>query len=866
MIRKFFIYLLLFNAAGLSVFSQDHYRLTWSVNDHWKYLPAGADFAQRVAFDDAKWELINLPHTWNAQDPFDDNETSRRGISWYRKKIKLDSRFEDKKIYLHFEGANQITDVYVNGVFAGQHKGGYTAFTFDITSLVKLGEKPMENVIALQVNNGMNDFLPPLSIGYASYGGVYRDAWLIATDPLHFSLLDHGSKGIFIATPTVTAEKASVAIKSIISNDAPHERKFEIVHHIYNAQQKEIAQVGKRYVAQASEQLTVTLSIPEIEKPALWSPDHPNLYQVKSQLLENGHIVDEVVNPLGFRWFTFDPDTGFLLNGKKLVLRGTNRHQDFKDRGDALSAADHYRDMKLIKDMGCNFLRLAHYPQSPEILALADKMGILIWEEIPLVNYMNPVPEFLDNSAHMIREMIRQHYNHPSIMTWGSMNEVLLWNEKAERIQTQSNIAYVQQVKDFARKLDSTIRSEDPYRKSTMAMHMSDDYDKFKLSDIPALVGYNIYNGWYSGEVSEFKPTIDAKHRENPKQVLFISEYGAESDNRVNTEKPERLDFTGQYQRLYHESYLSQIRQMPYLAGTAIWSQFDFAQPNVGGVNNNTNQKGMASWDRKPKDVYYLYKANWNPEPMLYIASRDWQTRAGLHGAMSSVEVYSNLDQVTLVVNGKSYGSKRPNDLKKCVWSVPLNAGKNTLNAQGEKNGKRINDYLEIQYRPYPENLKNAPFTEVAVNAGSGAQYLDKADQIWIADRPYKAGSFGYTGGTPAMLSIKTVKKNTDDNPLFYSFLDNVRGYRFDVPDGYYELELCFMENERIAKGSRVFSVAVNGDDMLHDLDLMADCGFGVALRKKWILHIANGQGIQIAFHAKLGKPVLSGIRLKAVN
>jgi beta-galactosidase len=867
MVRRLLICLFLLSNVYTIVLAQQG-RLQWSVNDNWKYLPQGADFAQRPKADDSKWQTVNIPHTWNAKDPFDDDETSRRDISWYRKKLVLDNRFKDKKIYLNFEGAYQVADVYVNGVFAGQHKGGYTAFTFDITHLVKLADTPTENLIAVQLNNAQDNFIPPLSIGYASYGGIYRDAWLVGTNKLHFKMLDHGSSGLFISTPKVDSAKASLKIRGTVTNDDDAVRKFEIVQVVYDAGQKEIARLKKNLSVGPNQEAEFELQTDDIKKPKLWSPDDPYLYTVKSQLIENGKVMDELSDHAGFRWFSFDPDKGFSLNGQRLVLKGTNRHQDMKDHGDALSAQDHYRDLKLIKDMGCNFLRLAHYPQAPEVLRLADKMGILIWEEIPLVNYMNPVPEFFRNAKNMIREMIRQNYNHPSVIIWGSMNEVLLWSEKAERIQVQENTAYVNKIKEYAIKLDSTVRAEDPLRYSTMAMHMSDDYDKYGLSGIPRLASYNIYNGWYSGKSAEFKPVIDEKHKQNPKQVLFISEYGAEADNRVNTENPQRFDFTGQYQRMYHESYLSQIKKMPYLGGTAIWNQFDFSQPNVGGVSNNMNQKGMVTWDRKPKDSYYLYKANWNAEPMVYIASRDWTHRAGVAGAASTIEVYANLDEVNLTVNGVAYGSKKADEIKKMVWKITLKPGVNYLTASAKSVAGPISDNLVINYQTYPEDLKGsaAAFTQLSVNVGSNTQYLDGSDHIWLEDRPYKAGSFGYIGGNPAVLNIKTVKKNTNDNPLFYSYQDDIREYRFDVPDGLYELELCFIESDKLARQERVFSVAVNGDKLLNELDLTADCGFGVALRKKFRIKVESGKGIHVSFEAKKGKTTLSGIKVKAVN
>lgn len=814
--------------------------------------------------DDAKWETVNIPHTWNSLDPFDDDGTSRRGISWYRKKVVLDRRFSDKRLFVHFEGVGQIADVYINGIFAGQHKGGFTAFTFDITDFVNLGDTPTENLIAVQVNNAHNEFLPPLSIGYASYGGIYRDVWLVATHALHFDLLDHGAQGIFISTPLVSKEKAEVRTKTRIVNDASKIQHFEVVHTLYDQNMVEIKKINKTNTLQPKSYVDMVLDFDEVLNPQLWSPDSPDLYQVKSELKIDGATVDSQVNNIGFRWFSFDPNDGFLLNGEKLVLKGTNRHQDFKNKGDALSSGDHYRDLKLIKDMGCNFLRLAHYPQAREILDLADKMGLLIWEEVPVVNYINTAPEFLENSKQMVREMIRQHYNHPSIVIWGSMNEVLLWSNKAERIQIQEDTAYLKKVREYALLMDALVREEDPSRTTTMAMHISDDYEKYGLSSIPQLSGFNIYDGWYSGVPEEFKSTIDAIHFRQPKQPIFISEYGAEADNRVNSENPVRLDFTGQYQRYYHEIYLRQINQMPYLAGTAIWNQFDFSQPNVGGVSNNMNQKGMVTWDRKPKDSYYLYKANWNRSPMVYIASRDWKIRAGSRHQKSTIEVYSNLEEVTLIVNGVSYGSQKPNDVKKCIWQVPLSEGENHVTASGNTDES---DHLTMIYKVYAENLKEEKnFRKIAINVGSATQYIDDSEYIWIEDRPYKTGSFGHIGGVPSALSIKTVKKNTRDTPLFYSYLSDLKEYRFDIEDGNYELEMSFIEPEKINVDTRIFDVMINGDIVLDKLDLMRDYGFAVAVNKKFVVNASENKGIQVVFHAIKGQAVLSGITIKKVN
>ncbi len=839
-------------------------RIIWSVNDQWKYLPEGADFAQKPAMDDTGWKMVHIPHTWNSKDPFDDDETSRRGISWYRKKISLDHTFKNKRLFIHFEGVGQVADVYINGVFAGQHKGGYTGFTFDITNLVQLGDVPTENLIAVQVNNAHDEFLPPLSVGYASYGGIYRDVWLIATNDLHFDLVDHGARGVFITTPQVSKAAAEVRVRAKVVNDAPTARSFEIVHTLYDQNNVEIQTISAENILQPGTSADMTLDFGKVQKPGLWSPDNPCLYQVKSVLRMDGRTIDEQVNTIGFRWFAFDADKGFLLNGEKLILKGTNRHQDVKDKGDALMSGDHYRDLKLIKDMGCNFLRLAHYPQAREVLDLADKMGLIVWEEVPVVNYINTAPAFLENAKQMIREMVRQHYNHPAILVWGSMNEVLLWSNKAERVQVHTDTLYLKKVREYTTVLDALLRAEDPFRVTAIAMHISDDYEKYGLSTIPQLMGFNIYDGWYSGEAEAFKSTIDAIHRSHPKHPVFISEYGAEADNRVNSEKPTRLDFTGQYQRYYHEVYLRQINKMPYLAGTAIWNQFDFSQPNVGGVSNNMNQKGVVTWDRKPKDSYYLYKANWTDKPMVYIASRDWQIRAGTRHQPSTIEVYSNLEEITLTVNGVSYGSQKPDDVRKCVWSVVLSEGDNRITASSNTGEA---DHLNISYKVYGEVFKEEKnFREIAVNVGAATQYTDGTEHVWIEDRPYKTGSFGHVGGMPGTLSIKTVKKNTYDTPLFYSYLADLEAYKFDVGDGTYELEMGFIEPERVEDDGRIFDVLVNGNRVIAGLNLMRDHGFAVAVNKKFIVNATGGKGIQVAFSAQRGQAVLSGIRIKKVN
>ncbi|HEY4208529.1 MAG TPA: glycoside hydrolase family 2 TIM barrel-domain containing protein, partial [Puia sp.] len=522
-------------------------RVTYTIDDGWKFIPEGTAYAADPRRDDIWGDIVSLPHTWNARDVFDDDRTYKRGIGWYRKELHFEKEYAGKRIFLCFEGAYQVADVYVNGAFVARHKGGYTAFTFDITDQLKW--KPdgsSDALVAVQVNNAHDPFIPPLSIGYASYGGIYRDAWVIATGKLHFTGVNNNSGGVYITTPDIAAGKGAVSIRSTVANETDRPAAFRFVNELYDAGGHLVKTVSADYTLAPHQESPVMASIDAGTNPRLWSPADPYLYQVKSRVEQDGAATDEVSNRVGFRWFGFDPKKGFSLNGQKLVLHGTTRHQDMLGKGDALSSEDHERDMRMIKAMGVNFIRLAHYPQAPKVLQLADELGLIIWEEVPVVNYVTLTPDemFLHNAENMIHEMIRQGYNHPSVVMWGSCNEILLYGKEGSRVQKHADTAYVHALKKYVIRLDSTIRAEDPTRYSTMAMHLSDDYAKFGLDRISQVAGHNIYDGWYSGKLEDFGKDVDAIHESEPQQVIFISEYGAEGEVRLNSEKPERMDYT----------------------------------------------------------------------------------------------------------------------------------------------------------------------------------------------------------------------------------------------------------------------------------------------------------------------------------
>jgi beta-galactosidase len=868
LLQNFLLFLFAFSVSGQlqEIAPAEDVRFVTNLNSSWKFYQGGFEFGYNFKINDEGWQLVDLPHTWNADDPFDDVDGYYRGPAWYRKQIRIPETLNGRKFHLRFEGANQVSDVYVNGMFAGRHQGGYTAFMVDITEFIHTGDEP--NLLAVMVDNAHDPFIPPLSVGFALYGGIYRDVELVVTEPVRFSLADKGSEGIYHQADNVSERSAALGYRVLVDNDLDVPVRASLKATVKDRDSKVVAEQSVEFDAAAGKTTEVAPSSLLINNPHLWSPDDPHLYSVEYNLQSGGKLVDRLSIPLGIRSIRLDPQRGFYLNGEKMFLKGTNRHQDFQGRGSALSNSDHLADLKIIKQMGCNFVRLAHYPQDPAVLRACDSLGLLVWEEIPLVNYMIPDQRFYDNSHEMIREMIRQHYNHPSIIMWGSMNEIFLWGNNARRMRVQDDTVYTGRVRELAVSLDSTIRAEDPSRFTAMAIHGSGDYQEYGITGISDVLGLNLYSGWYSGIFSHFAGTIRKSHERYPDQAIFVSEYGAGSDSRLNAIDPERFDFSVQYSQLFHESYLEQMQQMDQLTGAAIWNQFDFSQPWTGGSIPHVNQKGMYTWDRKPKDVYYLYKANWSDEPFVYIASREWTVRSGTANAKGVLEnqpvkVYTNASKTELFVNGRSMGRKKTDAVGKAVWMTDLKAGKNEIEVRSVGAKERLTDRLEVVTRLLPENLQSMDpsAVDIGVNCGSNAQYHREGALVWQHDKPYTPGSYGYTGGERVMLQKDIALTNTNDPALFFQYLDSPDQYRFDLPDGAYTVQVFYAEPET---EGRVFEIICGDAPPVR----VSTAGRNPLSTKKEVVTCSvaaeNGSGVVIRFRPVTGSPVISALRIFA--
>ena len=487
--KLFYIFILLFIVG----WAQAQQRVVYTINDGWKFTKGSPFEAQLTGCDDSSWETVNIPHTWNDKDADDETPGFYRGPVWYRKQLFIDKSQEGRRAVIYFEGANQEVRFYLNGQFVGEHKGGYTRFCFDITPHLRYGQ---ENLFAIYVNNVYNPNIPPLSADFTFFGGIYRDVYLQFMNPVHIATNDYASSGVYIRTPEVNNSAASVEITTLLTNDMPQPTEIRVENIICDADGKEVKKTQAEVKLAAGETKTDISKKIKIDSPRLWDIDDPYRYMVYTRILDKrkGTLLDEVVNPLGLRWFKFDSEKGFFLNGKGRKLIGTARHQDYFQKGNALRDELHVQDVLLLKEMGGNYLRVSHYPQDPVIMEMCDKLGIVTSVEIPVVNAVTETEEFLHNSVEMAKEMVRQDFNRPSVMIWGYMNEIFLRRPYTEGKQLEDYYRFTEKV---ARALEATIREEDPSRYTMMAYHnMPQYYEDAHLTEIPMIQGWNLYQGW----------------------------------------------------------------------------------------------------------------------------------------------------------------------------------------------------------------------------------------------------------------------------------------------------------------------------------------------------------------------------------
>lgn len=648
----------LFMLYGMSMFAQ---RQDILLNNDWNFR-----FSHQV--QKGTEVRVDLPHTWNAQDALSGKIDYKRGIGNYEKNLFIRPEWKGKRLFIRFEGVNNIADVFINRRHIGEHRGGYGAFIFEITGKVEYGK---ENSILVRVNNGEQLDIMPLVGDFNFYGGIYRDVHLLITDETCISPLDYASPGVRLIQDSVSHRYAKVRAIVDLSNGSSGNQEVELNVRLLDGQR--VVKEGTKNVNLSGNEVMQQELTFEIDQPHLWNGrQDPFLYQAEVTLFRNGQMVDRVTQPLGLRFYRIDSDKGFFLNGKHLPLKGVCRHQDRSEVGNALRPQHHEEDAALMLEMGVNAVRLAHYPQATYFYDLMDKNGIIVWAEIPFVGpggYNDKgfvdLPAFRANGKEQLKELIRQHYNHPSICVWGLFNELTELGDNP--------VEYIKELNVLAHQEDTT-------RPTTSASNQMGD-----LNFITDAIAWNRYDGWYGGTSADLGKWLDRMHKDHPEICIAISEYGAgasiyhQQDSLVKT-VPTSWWHPENWQTYYHIENWKTISSRPYVWGSFVWNMFDFgAAHRTEGDRPGINDKGLVTFDRKVrKDAFYFYKANWNREkPMLYLTGKRNTVRTQ---RLQTITAFTNLSGAELFVNGKSYGKAIPDSYAILEWkNVELEPGENEI-------------------------------------------------------------------------------------------------------------------------------------------------------------------------------------------
>ncbi len=636
------------------------------LNDDWRFVHR-SDCDPAVMPEDG--ETVCLPHSWNEVDGHDGHAINipvkdwsqgdlsgapkdqyDRGSYWYYRTFRTPVQpLPGGRVYVEIPAAGLTASVYVNGQKAVYHEGGYSLFRADVTELCRAEG---ENLLAVNVSNAYQSNVYPQYADFTFYGGLYRGLNLVSVAEAHFDLDYNGSSGLMV---TPRDAENGCALFEIVSYIKGADENYTVFYSITGPDGKEAA-AGTRPASSPG----ITLPVPDARR---WSPDEPNLYTVTASLLRRNEVRDEVSARCGVRSFSCSPRDGFTLNGKITPLRGVCRHQDRLYRGNALTKEEHWDDARIIKELGANAIRLAHYQHSQDFYDACDELGFVVWAEIPFITRMSDDPAAHDNCVSMMKELIIQNYNHPCICFWGLSNEVLLAGKLSD------------QLVENHRDLEKLVKALDPTRLSTIA-HVAATPDDCELHEITDVEAYNHYFGWYVGKIEDNGPWMDDYHARYPKRCLGVSEYGCEGIITYHSAKPEAKDYSEEYQALYHETLVRAFNDRPYVWGSFLWNMFDFgaAGRNEGGVAGRNN-KGLVTMDRKiRKDSYYIYKAWWNPEPMVHICGKRYACRAG---DTTEIRVYSNLPTVSFYVNGELREVKSAD--KVFIFRTALREGMNTI-------------------------------------------------------------------------------------------------------------------------------------------------------------------------------------------
>jgi len=653
-----------------------------NINADWKFTKAVCEFSE---LKDQSFEHVTIPHTWNGIDGQSGGNNYHRGLCWYQKSLNLEK--VDGDVYIEFEAVNSVAHVYLNETYLGKHEGGYSAFKFNITEVMTEGE----NVLTVGADNRHIEEIYPLFADFTFYGGIYRDVNVIYKNALHFNQMDFASTGVYVSQEKITEQNAELSVRALIVNNHKEEAQLKIT--MFDSNQTEVY-TGIETVA--TENQSELIHGFNIENPILWhGKENPYLYTVRVELISKDVVLDSVEIATGLRYYEFDAEKGFILNGIEMRLNGVSRHQDRENVGNALTEAHQIEDMELIKEIGANSIRLAHYQHNKFFYDLCDREGMIIWAEIPYISRTSETDETASNAISQMHELIRQNYNHASIVMWGVQNEVGMMAEKKPLAQ-------------ITREVNEIAKADDTTRVTTQAQVMMIPVDDPSHEETD-IVAYNKYYGWYLGETGEFDGFVNDFKKANPNKGLGISEYGAEGILTYHTDTPEVKDYTEEYHALYHEDCMRIFNSYDFIWGTYVWNMFDFGSDlrDEGGVQGKNN-KGLVTFDRSiKKDAFYFYQSIWSDKPMLHITSKRFEKR---HLEEIEVKVYSNQENVNLMIDGEAVELSSKDDTI-FKFKVKLTDGRNKITATSgnltdEVTFEKVDEIVESYLLPESEKDK----------------------------------------------------------------------------------------------------------------------------------------------------------------
>ena len=675
-----------------------------TINAGWEFVADNTLEAARLPRALESWTRVDIPHTWNAFDVVDQVPGYRRGAGWYRKSLVIPALPADERYILSFEGVNTRCAVYVNGMMAGGHIGGYIGFDVDITPFVVRGKK---NTILVRADNSIDpEIIPSQKSDFFIYGGITRDVWLKAVPPRYV-------RRVHVLTPAVSEERAITRARVFLRSAAAKPVEGVLEASILDFSGNTITR-AERPVTVVNGEQEIIVDLPDVLRPRLWSPDSPSLYTMHIRLKQSGNTLYSATERFGYRWYEFKEQGPFMLNGKRLLLRGTHRHEEYAGLGNALPDSLHRKDIAMMKSMGANFVRLAHYPQDPEVYRTCDELGILVWDELPWCRGGMGNAAWKDNTRRLLREMIDLHQNLPCIVFWSLGNE-LYW------LPDFPGGDNLDSLRSFFGELHAIARGLDPSRLTTTRKFTGGE----GISDI---FSPSIWMGWYSGVYTNYEKAITDARGKYPR--LFHAEYGGDSHVGRHTENPIGGDgfttpdgWTENFQKSqiknislqgdWSESYIVDLfdwhlgvsEGLDWFAGNAQWAFKDFGTPlRPENPIPYINQKGLVDRAGIPKDAYYVFKSYWTQNPKFcYVQSHTWTERSGPRGLARPVRVYSNCDAVDLVVNGASQGirQRKPGHFPAhgLVWDITFVEGSNSIVAIGSSGGKMAaRDSLALRF------------------------------------------------------------------------------------------------------------------------------------------------------------------------